>query len=61
MVESIVSGIRDGLSNGDYCLASGVLFVGGALRGAIYDLNTSRVFSIKRNCVPSLNWTGRRW
>ncbi len=46
MVESVVPGIKEGLSNGDYCLASGVLFVEGALRGAIYDLNTSRVFSI---------------
>ena len=46
MAESVEPGIREGLSNGDYCLASGVLFVGGVLRGAIYDLNTSRVFSI---------------
>ena len=46
MVENVAPGIKEGLSDGDYCLASGVLFVGGALRGAIYDLNTNKVFSI---------------
>ncbi|HCX25697.1 MAG: Radical SAM domain protein [Candidatus Amesbacteria bacterium GW2011_GWB1_47_26] len=46
MIESVVPEIKEGISSGDYCLASGILFVGGALRGAIYDLNTSRVFSI---------------
>ncbi len=46
MAESVVPRIKEVISSGDYCLASGVLFVGGALRGAIYDLNTSRVFSI---------------
>lgn len=46
MVENVAPGIKEGLSDGDCCLASGVLFVGGALRGAIYDLNTNKVFSI---------------
>ncbi len=55
MVESVVPGIKEGLSNGDYCLASGVLFIVGAMRGAIYDLNTARVFSVDKKACEVLN------
>lgn len=46
MTERIKPAIEEFVSNGEYCLASGVLYVAGALRGAIYDLNTGKVFSI---------------
>jgi len=55
MTETIKPGIKEFISNGDYCLASGVLFVAGALRGAIYDLNTGRVFSVDKKACNVLN------
>lgn len=39
-------GVEEYLSSNEYSLVPGVLFVSGASRGAIYDINTGRVFSI---------------
>lgn len=38
--------IKEYLSSKEYSLAPGVLFVPGASRGALYDINTGRVFSL---------------
>lgn len=40
------SSIKEFLSSEEYTLSTGILFVPGAERGAIYDINTGRVFSI---------------
>ncbi len=57
MSEKITPGIQEFISASDYCLAPGVLFVAGALRGAIYDLNTSRVFSVNETAGGALQKT----
>lgn len=41
--------IKEHLSSGKYVFKEGVFFVSGSLRGAIYDLNSSNVFSINQS------------
>ncbi len=41
--------IKEYLSSGEYSFKDGVFFVPGVLRGAIYDLNSSNVYSINRS------------
>jgi len=48
-------GIREFLSDSKYTLAPGVLFVSGASRGAIYDINTERVFSLNPGACKILS------
>ncbi len=48
MVERSV-GLREHLVSGKYTLNDGVFFVPGALRGAIYDTNSGRVYSINKS------------
>lgn len=48
MVERSI-GLREHLSSGEYTLNDGVFFVPGALRGAIYDTNSGRVYSINKS------------
>src|SRR3989344_4430494 len=48
MVERSI-GLRENLSSGEYTLSDGVFFVPGALRGAIYDTNSGRVYSINKS------------
>lgn len=47
-------GIKEYLSSENYTLNQAVLFVPGALRGAIYDINTGRVYSINRAACQAL-------
>ena len=46
--------IREFLASGEYTLNYGVLFVPGVLRGAIYDLNTGRVYSVNKSACQIL-------
>ncbi|MBI2641711.1 radical SAM protein [Candidatus Roizmanbacteria bacterium] len=47
-------GIKEYLSSGDCILKQGVLFVPGALRGALYDINTGRVYSVNQSACQIL-------
>lgn len=46
MIEHGTNGLKEHISSGEFTLNNGVLFVPGALRGAIYDTNTAKVYSI---------------
>lgn len=59
MPEKRELGLREFLDNGNYCLASGVLFVAGALRGSLCDLNTGRVFSLNETSCEILTGAAR--
>lgn len=48
MVERAI-GLKEHLSSGEYTLNDGVFFVPGTLRGAIYDTNSGRVYSINKS------------
>jgi radical SAM protein with 4Fe4S-binding SPASM domain len=53
MVERSV-GLMEQLSSGEYTLRNGVFFVSGVLRSAIYDLNSSNVYSINQSACDIL-------
>ena len=65
MPEKPQPSISEFISNGEYSLIRGVLFIAGAMRGAIYDLNTGRVFSVDNTAcevlVGNLNDGGKFW
>ena len=42
-------GLREHLSSGVFTLKDGVFFVPGALRGAIYDTNSGKVYSLNKS------------
>ena len=48
MVEHSLN-LKEHLSYGEYTLKDGVFFVPGALRGALYDINSGRVYSINKS------------
>lgn len=48
MVEHRI-GLKEHLSSGEFTLNNGVFFVPGALRGAIYDTNSGKVYSINKS------------
>lgn len=50
-----VPGIEEHLSSGEYTLKDGVFFVPGITRGAIYDLNSSNIYSINHSACDVLN------
>ena len=47
-------GIREHLFSGEYGLRDAVFFVPGVLRGAVYDLNSSNVYSINKSACEIL-------
>ncbi len=47
MIERSI-GLKEYLSSGEYTFKDGVFFVPGALRGAIYDINSGKVYSINK-------------
>ena len=47
--------IKEHLSSGEYIFKDGVFFVPGALKGAVYDLNSSNVYSINKSGCNVLN------
>lgn len=49
--------IREHLSSSGYMFRNNILFVPGALRGAIYDLNSSNVYSINQSACDILTGT----
>lgn len=48
-------GLREHLSSGEYSLKDGVFFVPGAQRGAIYDTNSGKVYSLNRSSCEILS------
>lgn len=48
------SGLKEHLSSGGYTFKDGVYFVQGANRGAIYDTNSGRVFSVNKSACQIL-------
>jgi len=49
--------IKEHLSSGEYMFKNSVFFVPGVLRGAIYDLNSSNVYSINQSACDILTGT----
>lgn len=50
-------GLKEHLSSGEFTLSDGVFFIPGVLRGAIYDLNSSNVYSINQSACDVLTGT----
>ena len=53
MVERSI-GLKEHLSSSEYILKDGVFFVPGALRGAIYDTNSGKVYSLNKSSCEIL-------
>jgi len=63
MVENGI-GLKEHLSSGDYTFLDGVFFVSGAQRGAIYDTNSRRVFSVNESAckiLPGMSENSEFW